>query len=51
MRTFCAKHGVRPYRPTYRYRKGDPDQQAVARQELAALKKSRGWRARPAQSR
>jgi transposase len=40
MRTFCTKHGVRPYRPTYQYLKGDPDQQAVARQELEALKKS-----------
>ena len=40
MRTFCTKHGVRPYRPTYQYLKGDPDQQAVARQELDALKKA-----------
>ena len=39
MRAFCTKHGVRPYRPTYRYLKGDPDQQAAARQDLAALKK------------
>jgi transposase len=39
MRAFCTKHGVRPYRPTYRYLKGDPDQQATARQDLAALKK------------
>jgi transposase len=36
MRTFCTKHSVRPYRPTSRSRKGDPNQQAVARQELAA---------------
>jgi transposase len=50
MRTFCTHHGVRPYRPTYRYLKGDPNHQAVARQELAALKKSRGRRARAAQS-
>jgi transposase len=41
MRTFCAMHGVRPYRPTYQYLKGDPAQQAVARQELDALKKTR----------
>ena len=31
MRTFCTKYGVRPYRPTYRYLKGDPNHQAVAR--------------------
>jgi transposase len=40
MRMFCTKHGVRPYRPTYQYLKGDPEKQAVARQELDALKKS-----------
>jgi transposase len=40
MRAFCTKHGVRPYRPTYQYLKGDPDQQAVARQDLETLKKS-----------
>jgi transposase len=42
MRTFCTKHGVRPYRPTYQYLKGDPAKQQVAQQELEALKKSRG---------
>ena len=42
LRTFCTKHGVRPYRPTYQYLKGDPDKQQVARQELAAFKKSHG---------
>ena len=36
MHMFCTKHGVRPYRPTYQYLKGDPEQQAVARQELDA---------------
>ena len=41
MRAFCTQHGVRPYRPTYRYLKGDPVQQAAARQDLAALKKTR----------
>jgi hypothetical protein len=40
MRTFCTKHGVRPYRPTSQYLKGDPDKQQVARQELETLKKS-----------
>jgi transposase len=39
MRAFRTKHGVRPYRPTYRYLKGDPDQQEAARQDLAAFKK------------
>jgi transposase len=42
MRAFCASYGVRPYRPTYHYRKADPVQQAVARQDWQALKKSRG---------
>jgi transposase len=45
MRTVCSKHGVRPYRPPYRSRKGDPNQPAVARQALTACKKSRGGRA------
>jgi transposase len=40
MRAFCTKHDVRPYRPTYQYLKGDPDQQEAARQNLATLKKS-----------
>ena len=39
MRAFCTRHGVRPYRPTYRYLKGDPTQQETARQDLAAFKK------------
>jgi transposase len=39
MRAFCARYGVRPYRPTYRYLKADPAQQATARQDLQALKK------------
>jgi hypothetical protein len=37
MRTFCRRHGVRPYRPTYRYLRGDPERQAAARAELAGL--------------
>ena len=41
MRTFCTKHGVRPYRPTYRYLKADPARQAAAQQDLQAFKKSR----------
>jgi transposase len=39
MRAFCTSYGVRPYRPTYRYLKGDAARQAVARQDLQALKK------------
>jgi transposase len=40
MRAFCTRHGLRPYRPTYRYLKGDPEQQAAARQDLDACKKT-----------
>jgi transposase len=39
MQAFCRKHGIRPYRPTYRFLRGDPARQATARDELAALKK------------
>ena len=42
---FCRKLGVRVYRPTYRYLRGDPAKQAVAGGDLAGLKKSRGRRA------
>ena len=38
MQVFCRKHGIRPYRPTYRFLRGDPTKQAAAREELAALK-------------
>ena len=38
MRTFCHRHHIRPYRPTYRFLRGDPEKQARAREELAALK-------------
>jgi transposase len=41
MHAFCRRHGVRPYRPTYRYLRGDPAKQAAAARELAALKKTR----------
>lgn len=41
MRVFCQRHDIRPYRPTYRYLRGDPDKQQTAREELAALKKRR----------
>jgi transposase len=36
MRDFCQRHGIRPYRPTYRYLRGDPEKQQAAREELAA---------------
>jgi transposase len=39
---FCQKIGIRLYRPTYRYLRGDPDKQAQAKQEIADLKKRRG---------
>jgi transposase len=41
MRAFCQRHNIRPYRPTYHYLRGDPEEQRVAREELAALKKKR----------
>ena len=36
---FCRKLGIRLYRPGYHYERGDPDKQAQARQDIAALKK------------
>jgi transposase len=39
MQAFCRRHEIRPYRPTYRFLRGDPEKQAVAREELAVLKK------------
>lgn len=41
LQAFGAKHGIRPYRPTYRFLRGDPVKQEKAREELAALKKRR----------
>jgi transposase len=41
MHRFCSKIGIRPYRPTYRYLRGDPDKQAQAREDIAALKRGR----------
>ncbi len=35
----CAKLGIRLYRPTYRYLRGDPAKQQKAREELAELKR------------
>jgi transposase len=36
MRAFCQRHNMRPYRPTSRYVRGDPEKQRVAQAELAA---------------
>ena len=41
MRVFCQRHDIRPYRPTYRYLRGNPEKQQIAQAELAALKKKR----------
>jgi transposase len=41
MQRFCRKLDIRPYRPTYRYLRGDPAKQAAAREDLADLKKGR----------
>ena len=38
MQRFCRKLGIRPYRPTYRFLRGDPVKQAEAREELAELR-------------
>src|SRR5262245_16555204 len=41
LQAFGAKHGIRPYRPTYRFLRGDPAEQQRARDEIAGLKKGR----------
>ena len=41
MHRFCRRIGIRPYRPTYRFLRGDPAKQAQARQDIAELKKKR----------
>src|SRR5262245_29080957 len=38
---FCAKIGIRLYRPTYPYERGDPEKQARAKEDLAELGKRR----------
>ena len=38
MQRFCRKRGIRPYRPTYRFLRGDPVKQAEAKEELAELR-------------
>lgn len=42
MHAFCRRHGVRPYRPTYRYLRGDPVRQAAAARDLAGKKNAPG---------
>ncbi len=37
----CAKLGIRLYRPSYRYLRGDPAKQQKAREDLAELKRGR----------
>src|SRR5215510_3940447 len=37
----CAKIGIRPYRPTYPYERGNPEKQARAKEDLADLGKGR----------
>lgn len=39
---YCRRHGIRPYRPGYRFLRGDPEKQHKAAGELAALKKGHG---------
>ena len=39
LQAFGARHGIRPYRPSYRYLRGDAAKQATARGERAELKK------------
>ena len=46
VRRFCSRIGIRLYRPTYRYLRGDPVMPATAEEELADLGKGR----RPANS-
>jgi transposase len=41
MHEFCRRHEIRPYRPTYRFLRGDAEKQAEAREELAELKRGR----------
>jgi hypothetical protein len=38
MQRFCRKAGIRPYRPTYRFLRGDPVKQAEAAGDLAELR-------------
>jgi transposase len=42
MREFCHRQQIRPYRPTYRYLRGNPQRQAATKAELQEMKKSPG---------
>jgi len=44
MQRFCSKIDIRPYRPTYRFLRGDAAKQERAKEDLAGLKKSAGGR-------
>jgi transposase len=39
MREFCHRHQIRPYRPTSRYLRGDPQRPAATKAELEETKK------------
>ena len=39
LRELCHRLHIRPYRPTYRYLRGDPQRQAATKTELEELKK------------
>lgn len=41
MQAFCRRHEIRPYRPTYRFLRGNAERQAEAREELVELKRGR----------
>jgi len=41
MQRSCQRLGIRVYRPTYRFLRGDPAKQAAAREDLAGLKRGR----------
>ena len=41
LREFCHRQQIWPYRPTYRYLRGNPQRQAEAKVELGELKKKR----------
>jgi hypothetical protein len=41
MQSFSQKLGVRVWRPSYRFLRGHMEEQAKAREDLAALKKER----------
>jgi transposase len=44
MREFCQRHQIRPYRPTYRFLRADPEKKKHAKEEVRELKKSRNRR-------